>query len=113
MPRALEEKMHNLWMSDLKSRSFRNKKIKTVFKKLDIWRMLSYALIDDIYRKKILKPYGGKKRLVFENEFQYLSDISGEYLLLARDLLSIFSRGQMPVFVNNFCPIKMHSSFLD
>ncbi len=103
MPRALEERIHNTWISQLKEgKKFRNRKVKTIFKKLDIYRMLSYALIDDSYKKQITETYAGKRRLVFQNKFEYISETKGEYLLLTRDLLSIFAKQRLPIFVKNF-----------
>jgi hypothetical protein len=101
MPRALEEKMHNIWTTQLKARKFKNRKVKVAFKKLDTWRLLSYILIEN-YRKLFPEAYADKKRLVFSNKFEYLPKVSGEYLLLTKDLLSIFAKGRMPVFVGSF-----------
>jgi hypothetical protein len=101
MSRALEEKMHNIWITQLKARKFKNRKVEDAFKKLDTWRLLSYVLVEN-YREQFPQAYAGKKRLVFSNKFEYLPKFSGEYLLLTKDLLSIFAKGRMPVFVGNF-----------
>lgn len=101
LPRALEEKMHNIWTTQLKAREFKNKKVKVVFEKLDIWRLLSNVLVES-HKEQFPKAYADKKRLVFTNKFEYLPKLSGEYLLLTKDLLSIFAKGRMPVFVGDF-----------
>jgi hypothetical protein len=101
MPRALEEKMHNIWINQLKVKEFKNRKVKVTFKKLDTWRMLSYILVES-HREGFPEAYADKKRLVFSNKFEYLPKVSGEYLLLTKDLLSIFAKGRIPIFVGNF-----------
>ena len=102
MPRALEEKMHNFWISQLKEKEFKNEKVKSAFRKLNDWRMLSYALVDAFYKEQLPETYSGKHRLVFKNDFKYFPETPGEYLLLTKDLLSIFAKGKLPVFVGNF-----------
>lgn len=106
MPRALEERMHTAWTL-LKEKEFRNKKVRATFKKLDDLRMLSWALINELNKKQTTEAYAEKQRLVFQNEFEYLPEVKGEYLLLTRDLLSIFAKRRLPVFVGDF-PIFVH-----
>lgn len=101
IPRALEEKMNSIWVSHLKTREFKNKKIRSAFEKLNTWRILSCSLFEK-YRVHFPDAYAGKERLTFNNEFKYFSETPGEYLLLTRDLLSIFTKGRIPVFVKNF-----------
>jgi len=101
MPRDLEEKMHNLWTSELKSKEFKNPKIQLTFKNLNMWRLLSHILMEKYSKEQIGEAYGSKHRLVFKNQFDYFLKSSGEYLLLTSDLLQIFSRRRLPVFVKN------------
>jgi hypothetical protein len=101
MPRALEEKINNIWIYRLKTRKFKNRKVASVFEKLNTWRLLSRALFEK-YKDYFPEAYAGKERLTFNNEFEYFSETSGEYLLLTKDLLSIFTKGRIPIFVGNF-----------
>jgi hypothetical protein len=101
MPRALEEKMHNIWISELKAKEFKNRKVKAAFEKLNMWRLLSYVLVES-HKEQFPEAYAGKERLVFSNKFEYFPKASGEYLLLTKDLLSIFAKGKVPVFIGNF-----------
>jgi len=102
MPKALEEKMNNIWTLYLRTREFRNREVDTIFKKLNIWRSVSCNLIKEYKEMFPNDAYANKERLVFSNPFEYLSNFSGEYILLTKDFLSIFTKGKIPIFVGNF-----------
>lgn len=99
--RALEEKMHNIWLSGFKNREFRNKKIRVAFENLNKWRLLSHLLMEKYCDEQIGIPYANKQRLVFENKFDYFLNSGGEAILLTGDLLRIFSKKRLSIFIKN------------
>jgi hypothetical protein len=105
MPKALEEKINSILASYSKTKKFKNKLVESVFKKLNKWRLLSRNLFEKLleeHKEHFLPAHSGKERLTFNNEFEYFSKTRGEYLLLAKDFLSIFTKTKIPIFIEDF-----------
>jgi hypothetical protein len=105
MPKALEEKINSILASYSKTKKFKNSLVELVFEKLNKWRLLSRNLFEKLleeHKKHFLPAHSGKERLTFNNEFEYFSKTPGEYLLLAKDFLSIFTKTKIPIFIEDF-----------
>jgi hypothetical protein len=105
MSKSLEEKINNAIEHLKEIRKFKNKKVKSAFEKIDVWRCSSRDLFKEYckkYKGHFSDAYAEKERLTFNNEFEYFPGISGEYILLTKDLLSIFTKGRISIFIKDF-----------